>query len=191
MTIRQGEPAFDNVTGTIAPAVTDIIKIKGMQQHASSCVFYLCAQQSCAIYGHRPLECKALKCWDTGEIEGIYNCQRLTRRHLVSKVKGLWELVEDHQQRCDYAHIAELAAMITQNRCAEENTQALLELIRYDGHLRELTLKRSNLDPELLTFLFGRPLSFTIKLFRLEITRTEKGTVLEPTGQVCYRRNGF
>jgi Fe-S-cluster containining protein len=192
LTIRQGEPAFDNVTDHIAPAVTDILIIKGIHGNASDCVFYDRALKGCSIYDHRPVECRALECWDTREIESIYNNRRLTRRHLLSKVQGLWELVEDHQDRCDYAYIAELNAKIRQNRQVEEAVEQLLELIRYDRHLRDVTLERAKLDPEMLTFLFGRPLSFTIKLFQLQMKKTASGTILEPTGdkgdQVCYRR---
>lgn len=192
LTIRQGEPAFDNVTGHIAPAVTDILIIKGIHGNVSDCVFYDRSQKGCTIYDHRPVECQALECWDTREIESIYNSRRLTRRHLLSKVQGLWELVEDHQDRCDYAYVAELAAKIRRSRRVEEAAEELLALIRYDRHLREVTLERAKLDPGMLTFLFGRPLSFTIKLFKLQMKKTALGMVLEPSGdkgaQVCYRK---
>ena len=194
LTFRQGEPVFDNVNNTLAPAVTDIIKVKSTHDNTSGCAFYDTALKGCTIYGHRPMECQALKCWDTREIESIYACRRLTRRHLLSKVKGLWELVEDHQQRCDYAYIAELADKIRQNRQFEASSRELLELIRYDRHLRQVTLERASLDPGMLDFLFGRPLSFTITLFRLKVIRTDQGERIEPidgASQVCYRRNGF
>lgn len=183
LTIRQGEPAFDNVAGHIAPAVTDILIVKGIHENASDCVFYDRSQKGCTIYDHRPVECQALECWDTREIESIYNSRRLTRRHLLSKVQGLWELVEDHQDRCDYAYVAELAARISRSRQVKEAAEELLELIRYDRHLRDVTLERAVLDPEMLTFLFGRPLSFTIKLFKLQMKKTAQGMVLEPCGE--------
>jgi Fe-S-cluster containining protein len=180
LTFRQGEPVFDNVNETIAPAVTDIIKVKSAHENTSVCSFYDTAPKNCTIYGHRPIECRALKCWDTRKIESIYTCRRLTRRHLLSKVKGLWELVEDHQDRCDYAYVAELAHTIRQNRQAQASGGQLLELVRYDRHLRQVTLERANLDPGMLSFLFGRPLSFTIKLYQLELTRTDRGERIEP-----------
>jgi Fe-S-cluster containining protein len=58
-TIRQGEPAYDNVTGTIAPAVTDIIKLKGARPGSDVCCFYESAGKVCGIYGHRPAPCNA------------------------------------------------------------------------------------------------------------------------------------
>lgn len=195
LTIRQGEPAFDNVTGTTAPAVTDIIKIKGIDDNASDCAFYDPKKKGCRIYEQRPVECAALQCWDTREIEKIYCCRRLTRRHLLAKVEGLWDLVEDHQQRCDYAYIHELATKIRNNHQGEEAQKELIELIRYDQQLRQVTLERSKFDSEMLDFLFGRPLSTTISMFQLKVTRTDQKMIIKPTGaansQVCYRRNGF
>jgi Fe-S-cluster containining protein len=195
MTFRQGEPVYDNVGGSIAPAVTDIIKIKSIRQSSSDCVYYGAARKGCRIYQHRPSECTALQCWDTRKIEAIYNCRRLTRRHLLCNVRGLWDLVTHHQEHCDYAHIAELADRIRQGRQAGAAEEELLELIRFDGHLREVTLQRGNLDPGMLDFLYGRPLSFTIRLFQLGITKTDSGVRVGPASgagsQVCYRRNGF
>ena len=193
MTFRQGEPTLDNVTDTIAPAVTDIIRIRGIHENRSDCVFYDRAQKGCRIYDQRPVECEALKCWDTQKIKSIYGSRRLTRRHLISKVQGLWEIVEDHQDHCDYAYIAELIEKIRRTHPVKEAMDELLEMIRYDQHLREVTLERANLDPGMLLFLFGRPLSFTIKLFEMKLIKTEKGMGIEPTGvkQVCYRRQGF
>ena len=190
LTIRQGEPAFDNVTATIAPAVTDIIKIKNLSANTTQCTFYDSRQQSCCIYAQRPCECDALQCWDTQELETIYRSQRLTRRHLLSAVKGLWELVEDHQAHCDYGHIAELAGQVARNRRPGKAEQDLLALMHYDDALRKATVKRAEHTSEMLDFLFGRPLAFTIQLFQLKLTGTEKGVEFRQTTQVqmCYRR---
>jgi Fe-S-cluster containining protein len=191
-TIRQGEPAFDNVTGVIAPAVTDIIKIKGVSEGSSICLHYDSATKGCGIYTHRPAECRALKCWNPHEIERLYNCRRLTRRHLLSKVKGLWDLVQDHQERCDYSHVAELAAQLKQVQPVAKSHETLLELIQYDESIRQVIRERANLDPEMLPFLFGRPLSFTIQMFQLKRVRADQGMQLRALGpthqQVCYRR---
>ena len=191
-TIRQGEPAYDNVAGVIAPAVTDIIKLKGISDSSSICCFYDAATKGCGIYAQRPAECRALKCWDSSEIERIYKGQRLTRRHLLSKVEGLGELVQDHQERCDYGYVAELAAQLKLSDPPSGAHGTLLELIQYDQSLRKVTCERTALDPQLLPFLFGRPLSFTIEMFQLKLTHTGQGLSLQPLGpthqQVCYRR---
>lgn len=192
MTIRQGEPAYDNVDQTIAPAVTDIIKIIGRRESVSACVFYVSAQNRCRIYDTRPCECEALKCWDTREIERIYGTQRLTRRHLLAGIEGLWDLVQEHQARCDYGTIAELAARIGRTPCDPETEQQLVELMHYDDALREATVQRAGHTAPMLKFLFGRPLRFTLQMFQLRVTRsTHRGESLVRTQQapMCYRRH--
>lgn len=191
MTIRQGEPAYDNVDQTLAPAVTDIIKIAGRRESVSACVFYASTQNRCRIYDTRPCECEALKCWDTREIERIYGSQRLTRRHLLSGIEGLWELVQEHQTRCDYGTIAELAARVGQVPSDPEAEQQLLELMHYDDALREATVQRAGHTASMLTFLFGRPLRFTLQMFQLRVTRTHQGEALVRTQRapMCYRRH--
>lgn len=191
-TIRRGEPAYDNVTGIIAPAVTDIVKIKGAPSGGDICRFYESDAKGCGIYGDRPAECRVLQCWDTRGIQAFYCCRRLERRHLLAKAAGIWELVQDHQQRCDYGEVAELADRMKRVSSSEEPHNKLLELIRYDASLRQVTIQRAGWNPELLPFLFGRPLSFTIQMFKLKIARTGSDTRLVPAGEaherVCYRR---
>ena len=194
-TIRQGEPCFDNVKHTIAPAVTDIIKVKNAPQAGSACYYYHAKHKNCSLYDQRPQECRTLECWDVSAIEQLYNCRRLTRRHVLSKVDGLWDLVDDHQERCDYGHVAELAQQARRPSPSKGPQQDLLELVRYDENLRQLTVERMNLDPEMLEFLFGRPLSFTIGMFQLKYDQNRQKLISDKQAiarsEVCYRRNGF
>lgn len=169
LTIRQGEPAYDNVRGAIAPAVTDIIKVNTCRKRASQCAFYDLQRKQCRIYEDRPSECQALNCRDTRKIERIYSTQRLTRRHLLSKVEGLLELVRDHQERCDYGFISELAMQIRRGRQPEQAQQQLLELIHFDETLRKTTVAHAGHASEMLEFLFGRSLLFTVQMFQLKI----------------------
>jgi Fe-S-cluster containining protein len=193
LTIRQGEPAYDNVSGTIAPAVTDIIKVNTCPNNFSQCVFYEPQRKQCRIYENRPIECQALNCRYTRKIERIYSTQRLTRRHLLSKVEGLWDLVRDHQERCDYGFIAELALRIRQGRKPEQARQQLLELIHYDEALRKTTVAHAGRTSEMLEFLFGRSLFFTVQMFQLKLSTTAQGQILVQTDpsrpQMCYRRH--
>ena len=90
--IRKGELAHDNVKGRLMPVDSDIIKIKG-KEGTWTCIFFDAHNKGCSIYSDRPLECRALKCWDTVELEKMYAGHRLTREDLVSKVEGLWDLI--------------------------------------------------------------------------------------------------
>jgi Fe-S-cluster containining protein len=171
-TIRKGELAHDNVKGGLKPVDSDIIKIKG-KQNSWTCIFFDDEKKRCTIYDDRPLECRVLKCWDTCELEQIYANTRLTRNDLVSSVKGLWELIKDHQARCDYKKIQPLINNLGGSK-RHHARQKLLEIIRYDAEIRKLVVSRGGLDPEMLDFLFGRPLTKTLKNYGISIHQEDK-----------------
>ena len=83
-TIRKGELAYDNVMQCLAPVADDVIKLKGRDE-SWICIYYDEDQKACEIYDSRPLECRALQCWDTQPLEAIYDKNRLTRKDLVSR----------------------------------------------------------------------------------------------------------
>ncbi len=166
-TLRRGELAFDNVKGCLAPVESDIIKIKG-KNNSWTCVFFDENENSCRIYQDRPMECRTLKCWDTRELEAMYAEKRLTRKELISDIAGLWELIHDHDARCDYEKISRLAQTLNSG----ENKQArgeLIEIIQFDREIRKLVVSKGGLDAEMLDFLFGRPLITTIENYGFRV----------------------
>lgn len=168
-TIRQGEPSYDNVRDRFIPAESDIIKMKG-QRGSWTCRFFDAQKNACRIYDVRPLECRVLKCWDTREIERVYSKNRLTRKDLVSRVEGLWELVESHQEKCAYPKIKHLVDEMGgphEKRAQRE----ILDLIAYDAEVRKLVVQKGGLDPETLEFLFGRPLEKTIGMYGFKVEK--------------------
>lgn len=170
-TIRAGEPAHDNVRGGIHPVEEDLIKIRGAGD-TWTCIYLDEALNGCRSYENRPLECRALKCWDTAEIEAVYGRDRLTRRMLLSGAGRLWELIEDHQARCGYREIAALLDGVRGRDPAA--VRALREMVLYDIHLRVLAAERGLVPMEMTAFLFGRPLVETLK----------------PLGVVCRTTDG-
>ncbi len=172
-TIRKGEPAYDNVKGGenvkggLMPVTTDIIKIKG-KGTSWTCFFLDEKDNSCSIYQNRPVECRVLKCWDTREIEQIYAKNRLSREDLLSQVNGLWSLVTEHQDKCSYEKLKSLADT-AQKDINGGAGKSILEMIRYDVHLRKIVVEKGGLDPGMIEFLFGRPLPKTIHGFGLAV----------------------
>ena len=161
-TIRKGEWAYDNVRQCLEPVSSDIIKIKE-KNDSWICIFFDESQSACAIYENRPLECRALKCWDTRELEDLYAKKRLTRADLISDIEGLWSLIKDHQQRCNYEIIQKLVDAIKTNPGDAKARQKLSAIIQFDTEIRKLVVSNAGLEPEMLDFLFGRPLTRTIK----------------------------
>jgi Fe-S-cluster containining protein len=172
-TIRPGEPVQDNVSGRAAFAEADIIKIKGSGA-AWCCRFLEGPTNRCTIYDHRPVECRALQCWDTRSIEALYDRERLTRQDLLQGVEGLWDLIVDHGQRCDYRRIRDLAGQFSGEQ--SEKTAALkavTEMVKYDESLRQLLVENGHTPATMLDFLLGRPLTQTLSGFHIRVDATE------------------
>jgi hypothetical protein len=83
-------------------------------------------------------------------------------------VAGLRDLVEDHQQRCDY-HIIQRLAGKPYNIPDKTSRTKLLEIIGFDTHIRILTTQQGGIQPALTDFLFGRPLTVTLPLMGIPI----------------------
>ncbi len=165
-TIRKGEIAYDNVKQCLDPVSSDLIKIKGKGE-SWTCIFLDEKQNECTIYEDRPIECRALKCWDTKALEDLYNRKRLKREDLIADIEGLWGLIKDHQERCNYKTIQKLVKEINSGRGVEAR-QKLAEIIQFDTEIRKLVVSRGGLDLDMLDFLFGRPLKQTLKNFGLK-----------------------
>lgn len=179
-TIRKGELSFDNVKGCILPASSDIIKIKG-HKGSWTCVFFDEKNHECTIYDTRPMECRVLKCWDTREIEKIYAKNRLTRKDLISSIEGLWDLVEGHQKQCGYDLLTLFIDALNTDK-KDDALKGILEIIEHDIKIRELVVQEAGLESDLTDFLFGRPITETIKMYGLKIEKTGEKYLLVPTG---------
>lgn len=177
-TIREDELCYDNVKESILPAASDIIKIKG-QKDSITCIFFNEKENECTIYDNRPLECRALKCWDTREIERIYSKNRLTRKDLISIIEGLWDLVEDHQRRCSYEALKFFIAVLNKDE-KDEALNGIFDIIEYDAQIRELVVQKGDLDPEMTDFIFGRPITETIRMYGFKIIKQNDNYRLIP-----------
>ncbi|MDL2268818.1 YkgJ family cysteine cluster protein [Desulfosarcina sp. OttesenSCG-928-G17] len=159
-TLRRGERAHDNVRGVLAPLADELIKIKGTGKKWT-CRFYDPDAQGCTIYEFRPLECRVLDCRNPREIMAVYETDRITRKDFLAGVPALLDLIKDHDRRCDYRRLNELMANgQTNGRFCDE--AAILESVHYDIHLRALMVEKTGIDPEMLDFLLGRPLTVTL-----------------------------
>jgi Fe-S-cluster containining protein len=165
-TIRQGEPAHENVRDQLIATNTDIIKIKG-KPGSWECVYYDRRSRGCLIYKNRPEECRVLACGDTGPIEALYTAPHLTRRDLLSDVQGIWEMIEDHQNRCDYETILKLHERI-KTHSDKAAKHKIWEMVAYDRQIRR-TLVENSVAPDMLDFLFGRPLTVTLPPLGIQV----------------------
>ncbi len=162
-TIRKGEWATDPVRDGLVRVDGDIIKIKG-RDATWACCFFDERTGACHVYDDRPLECRLLECRDTARLERAYRRGRLSRRDLLAGIQGLWELIEDHERRCDYDFVRQLLERRSgPDRAGVE--RELAGMIRYDAEIRRLMVAQGGLEAKMLDFLLGRPVEYVLRLF--------------------------
>lgn len=166
VTIRKGEWVYDGKMQVLRPVDREFVRIRG-RGTGWSCLFWDAPTRSCTIYPDRPIECRALACWDTREIEAIYDRPRLTRKQILVDAPGWMELVQTHESSCS---IHQVMASLRREKEHSDGLQ-LQALLDCDEELRRLTVERSGIDPALLPFLFGRPLQAAVAQIRLACKR--------------------
>ncbi len=165
VTIRKGEIVRDPKSGSLMRTEEEMIKLKGSGADWC-CILFDAVQDRCTRYEYRPVQCRAMACWDTAEIERVMKAPRLNREDLLSGIEGLWALVKDHARRCGLGVAGELSGAA--GRGQEKAGARLMEMLRYDRALRELLQERGT-DSEQLDFLLGRPLDRLLEGFGMRL----------------------
>lgn len=175
LTLRKGEWVYENIKDQRIVLAEEMIRIRSKKSEAA-CLFFNGLENSCDIYGYRPLECRVLQCWDPSGILDIYAENRLGRSDLFAPDSALLGIVMEHEKRCPYDRVAELSGNIKGKTDPESTDLAeLAEMIRLDLGMREALRDRTGADDLVLEFLFGRSLSKTLPTFGLEVRETREG----------------
>jgi Fe-S-cluster containining protein len=177
-TLRKGE-VVRNIDDTLFVLEQEIIKIKG-QGEVWSCMFYDDDKRACSIYEQRPLECRALKCWDLQGFHEVMAKPCLQRRDLIKPDDGILKIIDNHDQRCAYETL-QLAAMNLEEPNSPKAVGEILDLLRYDHYMRPLLKEKLKVDPNAMDFFFGRPLTTTIRMFGLCVKQEGDTVLLVPT----------
>jgi Fe-S-cluster containining protein len=174
-TIRKGELVEDNINEGLVVTQTELIKVREREGEGNGCIFYDDPGKACTIYEHRPLQCTALKCWDTTEFLEVFQGPKLARKQAIED-HVLLGLMEEHERRCGYALLEKLVEEIEPK--GEEAVVQILDLLKFDYHLRPFVADKLSLDPEETDFFFGRPLTETITMVGLQVVREPDGSFL-------------
>lgn len=167
---RAGELVRDEAEGGIVPLPREIVKIAppaGSRPDDWTCRF-LMGTNSCFLYGKHPAECRALYCQAPEALLSMNGEGRLDRRAVCELLKApAWwgELMDAHDEHCDYARLTELAPALHEDPDAR---RAFLEIVEYDRAFRNLVVEKEAALPLELDFLFGRPLLRTVVMYGLD-----------------------
>ncbi|MCU0594110.1 MAG: YkgJ family cysteine cluster protein [Desulfobacterota bacterium] len=171
-TLRKGELVRDNVHGGIVPAVQEMIKVRDKE---GGCTFYTAEEKACGIYENRPAQCASLKCWDPEEFMELYQTPKLQRQDVIEN-GVLLGLIEEQDKRCSYALLSDHVRRISED--GEKAVEKILELLKFDFHLRPFLARKLGLPMEEMDFFFGRPLTETVVMFGLKVERQPDGGFL-------------
>ncbi|MEJ2724739.1 MAG: YkgJ family cysteine cluster protein [Deltaproteobacteria bacterium] len=140
-TIRRGELVHDIIVGEIRRAPEEMVKIR--ERDSGGCIFYDAGGKACTIYEHRPIQCAALKCWDTAEFMEVYQGPKLQRKDLLED-EVLLGLIAKHEERCSYARLEEYVEQIETQ--GEGSIEKILDALKLDYYVRPFTSERLGLS---------------------------------------------
>ena len=171
-TIRKGEIVSDNINDRLQSSPKELIKIREKHEEGG-CIFYDDEGKACTIYEKRPIQCNALKCWDTSEFMKVYRGPKPGREDIIED-RVLLGIIQEHETRCSYSTIEKCVTQIKDE--GETAVERILDLLRFDYHLRPFVSEKLGLKLEEMDLFFGRPLIQTITMFRLQVIRKPDGT---------------
>jgi len=148
-TLRKGE-VVRNIDETLMVLEQEIIKIKG-QGEAWACMFYDDDQGACKIYQDRPVECRALKCWDLERFKEVMQRPYLQRKDLIKPEDGILKIIDAHEQRCAYETLASAVEGL-RGPDSEKAGERILDLLQYDHYIRPFLIKKLGMDPNAMDF---------------------------------------
>jgi Fe-S-cluster containining protein len=169
-TLRAGEKATTR-EGQVTALKEERLKVREVPG-SRQCWFYMAATQTCRIYEDRPEQCRRQNCWSEPPDPPAPE-ELLQRHHLFAGVPEVWELIQEHQARCDCAAVARLLADLGSGQ--EEASDALFEALHFDHYLRQLLIDDWELTPAATELLLGRPLSDFLETYGLLATLTPEG----------------
>lgn len=179
-TIRKGERVRDNIKSRLVITEKELIKVKERTGKRQGCIYYDHEHNACLIYDHRPIQCRALTCWDTQAFMKVFNSPRLSRKD-VFQDEGIVELIRQHEVKSDYFKLDAYMGRI--ERDGEKTVDKVLEMLRFDYELRLLVSEKLQIERSEWDLIFGRPLVQTISTYGLCVNR-------EPNGDFVLTRIG-
>lgn len=172
ITIRKSELAHDPVTDDVKPVTSELVKIRG-DRGEWCCCFYDRKKKGCGIYGHRPLACRTLKCWDTDDILKLSGRDLITRLDIMEKDNPLRAIIMEHEHLFPCPDLVMLSQ--DNSHSLDKIIPELEKIVVGDLHYRSRIISAFNLSVEEEAFYFGRPVFQLIEPFGFMIQETAKG----------------
>lgn len=175
VTLRRGEMAHDPVQEVLTPLSEEIIKIRG-KDSTWTCIFYETEGHTCTMYDQRPAECRVLDCHNPSPLAAMYDQDRISRADLLPEGHPLFELIADHDAKCDPHGLTQLAKAARHDDV--DAYRELVEKITYDREIRRLAVEKGGLPEESLDFFFGRSIEALLANMGVRVRQGAQGMKL-------------
>jgi Fe-S-cluster containining protein len=173
-TLRKGERAKLNAEGKLGMVQQEAIKIREKPENGQ-CIFYSEPDRECAIYQHRPLQCKLQACWDPQSLKMLLHKEKLSRGYLLKGDEARLKLIHVHDERCDPEELDRAFSIIDQTG-DEAALDQILEILRYDTAFRVVLTEKGGFQVEELDFYFGRSIEEIVRAYGVRVDRHVDGT---------------
>ncbi|MFW6178919.1 MAG: YkgJ family cysteine cluster protein [Desulfohalobiaceae bacterium] len=178
LTLRAGELVLDNVQQRVQSLEQEMVRLQ-TKPESKACIFYQPLRQSCTIHGRHPLECRAQKCWDVSEVYQAYQEPRLGRLDLVPRESALGQIIQEHEARCSYLRVRELAMQILA-ASGKAQERELAEILELDQAMRNYLQQKAGVGNAQLWFIFGRSPQDTLPGLGLQVRSGQGGFEFRP-----------
>jgi len=183
LTLRRGEPVRDNVAGRVMDLPEEMVRLKS-DPDSGACIM-LQGENHCLVYDRRPLQCRALKCWDTSELERIYSRNRAARTDLIPEESALAEIIREHERGCFLPDLRDAVESLRREGGGAA-VKRIGEILRRDRWFRDYLRENTGAGEDVLQFLLGVPLEEILHRMGIAAEETESGLTLRenwPVGQ--------
>ncbi len=171
-TIRVGELVRDNVNGGLRTTDVEMVKVREREK-GDGCMHFHESAKACGIYPYRPSQCIALECWDPADFMEVYAGEKASRKDVV-RDPVLLDLMARHEAECSYGALQRQVDLIPED--GEKAVERIIRILKFDHNLRPLVTQRLGIAPNEMAFYFGRPLTDTLVMFGLKVTRQPDGS---------------
>ncbi|MCK4425592.1 MAG: YkgJ family cysteine cluster protein, partial [Deltaproteobacteria bacterium] len=165
-TLRAGELVYHPLEERLIELSDEMIKIKSTDG-SSACTFYDAEQKACSIYEDRPLECRALKCWDTGDVEDLFMQDLLSRLDLCPKGSAVAELISAYERSFPPGRLYGLLSEAGSPEVAQQTNPEIEQMVSTDEAFRQKVVEALGLKDDELEFFFGRPVKALVADIRI------------------------
>ncbi len=169
-TLRAGERVTGR-EGRLELLESERLKIRELPG-SRQCRFLRAADSACRIYENRPEQCRRQNCWGEPAAPPAPD-EFLTRRDLFAGVPEIWELISEHQKRCDYGGVSRDLTELAAGR--EETAGALFEALHFDHYLRRMLIHEWEVSPAATELLLGRPVTEFLEAQGVDAILTPEG----------------